>query len=80
MSKRPLTLRQLNVHEFIVDYWKAHKVGPTYRDIAINFGIALSTAHEYVKVLRAKGAIKPAIDTTGTWRSIIPCGMTITFE
>ncbi|MFH1146039.1 MAG: transcriptional repressor LexA [bacterium] len=55
MSER-LTKRQREVLNFIVGFWDNNQYAPSYREIAVHFGLSsVSTIHSHVQLLKGKG-------------------------
>lgn len=54
----PLTPKQQAILEFIRDYVLERGYAPTVREISSHFGISVSTAHQHVDVLVAKGYLE----------------------
>jgi repressor LexA len=50
-----LTQRQREVLDVIKNYFEAHKIPPTVRDLAGKLEITVSTAHKLLQVLKKKG-------------------------
>ncbi len=62
-----ITKKQHGVLEFIRDFILQYHYSPTVREIAAHFKISVSTAHQHLKALQAKGYIEMA---SGEQRSI----------
>lgn len=58
-SRVPLSKKQREVLDFIVQYSDEHRMAPTLREIAEHFDYrTLATVHEHLEILRRKGWIK----------------------
>ncbi|TVR69996.1 MAG: transcriptional repressor LexA [Spirochaetaceae bacterium] len=55
---RPITARQQEVLEFIRSFIRINKYPPTIREISDNFGISVKGAHDHVRALKKKQAIR----------------------
>ncbi len=55
---RPITKRQQEVLEFIRTFIRKNKYPPTIREISEYFGISVKGAHDHVKALQKKQAIR----------------------
>lgn len=54
-----LTKRQRCLMDYLIGYIRTHRVSPSYEEIAAEFGYrSLSTVHEHIRKLAAKGLIR----------------------
>ena len=54
----PLTTRQKQIYDFVVEYWRANYVTPRHRDIIEEFGFkSPSAVTSHVQALEAKGYV-----------------------
>ena len=59
--------RQLEVLEYINEYWLEHEQGPTAREIAAEFGWALGTEQFHLAILLKTGMLTRI---PGRWRGV----------
>lgn len=55
MLRTPMTQKQQNIYDYIVEQAKTLGFQPTVRDVARRFGIALGTAQDHIAAIRRKG-------------------------
>lgn len=55
---RPITTRQREILEFIRSFIRTNKYPPTIREISDNFNISVKGAHDHVRALQKKQAIR----------------------
>ncbi|MEQ8785111.1 MAG: MarR family transcriptional regulator [Pirellulaceae bacterium] len=70
--RSPLTERQADVLDYILDSIRRRHFSPSYREISRHFGISLSSVVAHLKALQRKGYIESA---AGTARAITPTAL-----
>ena len=57
MEPRPLTRKQQEILEYLVERCDPHITHASYRDIARHFGITTKGAYDHVSLLEKKGVV-----------------------
>ncbi len=58
MSDPPLTRRQRQILDFLVEYSREHGISPTLEEIAEHFGVNKVTVFGHVAEMERKGVLK----------------------
>jgi hypothetical protein len=64
-----MTPTQKDLNDRIIKFWADHKIGPSYRELALLTGTAVSNIYRMVERLAERGVLH--VDK-GMWRGIYP--------